>query len=793
MKSINYLVLLFIFLLAINKVQGQTHTQAIYGKVVDQDSKMALIGATIKVQSGDQLLGGGTDFDGDFRIEKVPVGRLNIEVTYLGYEPVVLSSITLSSGKELNLTIEMQESTADMEEVVVSAENNRDKAAALNEMATVSARSFSVEETGRYAGSFADPSRMVTNYAGVSVGGGTFDLSNEIVVRGNSPSGLLWRMEGIEIPNPNHFADVGSSGGSVSMLNSNTLSTSDFFTGAFPGEYGNATSGVFDLNLRNGNNQKHEFTLGIGLLGIEAAAEGYFSKKSKASFLINYRYSTLGLVQAMGLNPVGDALPSYQDLSFKINLPAGKAGTFTLWGIGGDNTAYLNPEKDSLKWEKASDNDGYDAKGKMGVVGLSHRIIVSENSYLKTVVALSGQQSKSEYYELAAQDDYQKDVSGANLFNRYSIRATTAYTHKFGAKNTLKAGVVFNQLNFGYDVKRKDENTGRLKTFLDNKGATQLLQAYASWKYRPHTNWGINAGLHYSYLTLNKKYAIEPRLSAKWNFAPKHSISVGGGIHSRMEDISYYFVEVPNLEEGNKNLELKKAVHAVLGYDFAISKDINLKIEAYYQYLYDVPVENETESTLTILNTTNIFEVLNAKGMVSEGLGRNFGLDLTFEKFFSKQYYILFTASVYDSKYQAKDGNWYNTRFNTNYNISLLGGKEFKVGKNKNNTFGLNSKFILAGGSRYTPVDVEQSRAAGRAIYVDKKDYTEQVAPYVRLDFGLSYKINMKKMTHTIGIDIQNVINYNNIFTQAYNVETEKIEYLYQGGIFPNINYKIQF
>lgn len=789
----NFLVGLLTLLLFSMQVNAQTHQQTIYGKVVDQDSKMALIGATIKVQNGDKILGGSTDFDGDFRIENVPVGRIDIEVTYLGYDPIVLSSLTLSSGKELSLTIEMQESTEEMEEVVVSAETNRDKAAALNEMATVSARSFSVEETGRYAGSFSDPSRMVTNYAGVSVGGGTFDLSNEIVVRGNSPSGLLWRMEGIEIPNPNHFADIGSSGGSVSMLNSNTLSTSDFFTGAFPGEYGNATSGVFDLNLRNGNNQKHEFTLGIGLLGIEAAAEGYFSKKSKASFLINYRYSTLGLVQAMGLNPIGDALPTYQDLSFKINVPTAKAGTFTLWGIGGDNVAYLNPEKDSLKWETGKDNDGYDAKAKMGVVGLSHRIIVTENSYLKTVVALSGQQSKSEYYELLATQNYDKAVEGANLFNRYSLRATTAYTHKFGAKNTLKAGLIFNQLNFGYDVQRKDETTGRVRTFLDKKGGTQLLQAYASWKYRPHTNWVINAGLHYSYLTLNQKYSIEPRLSAKWNFAPKHAISVGGGLHSRMEDISYYFVENPAVEGSNKNLELKKAVHAVLGYDFAISKDINLKVEAYYQYLYDVPVENDQESNLSIVNTSNIFEVIHAKSMVSEGLGRNFGLDLTFEKFFSKQYYILFTASVFDSKFKAKDGHWYNTRFNTNYNLSLLGGKEFKLGKNKNNIIGLNSKFIVAGGSRYTPIDVEESRTAGRPIYVEKEAYTKQVSPYLRLDFGISYRINMKKMTHTIALDIQNVINYNNIYTQSYNVETEKIEYLYQGGIFPNLNYKVQF
>lgn len=798
MKTIINLALLILVLTGTQlSLWAQTHTQSIHGTLIDQDSKTPLIGATIAVKSGEQIYGSTTDIDGDFHIENVPVGRLDIEITYLGYDPIQLNSIMLTSGKELTLNIEMQEATEQVEEVVVTADNGRDKGAALNEMATVSARSFSVEETGRYAGSFGDPSRMVTNYAGVSVGGGTYDMNNEIVIRGNSPSGMLWRMEGIEMPNPNHFADVGSSGGSISMLNANTLSTSDFFTGAFPGEYGNATSGVFDINLRNGNNQKHEFSIGIGLLGIEASAEGYFSKKSKASFLINYRYSTLGIVRALKISPVGNTLPTYQDLSFKINLPTGKAGVFSLWGIGGDNKAILEPKKDSLDWETKEDNRGYDAKGRMGIVGLSHRILVSDNSYLKTVIAISAQQSNTEAYELDANNNYQQQLRGINIYNKYSFRATTAYTHKFNAKHTLKVGVIFNHIMFNYDVRRKENGIGAIKTFLDNNGNTQLLQGYAAWKYRPHSNWTINAGLHYSHLTLNGNYAIEPRLSAKWQMTPKHSISLAGGLHSRIEDISYYFLENTSslgvVSTPNKSLELNKSVHAVLAYDFAITKDLNLKLEGYYQHLYNIPVENDAESTLSTINASSIFDLFGSKGMVSKGLGRNYGIDLTFEKFFTKQYYILFTASVFDSKYQAQNGEWFNTRFNTNYQFTLLGGKEFKIGKKKNNIFGINSKFLLAGGSRYTPIDLEQSKIAGYTIEKANETYTKQVAPYLRLDLGLSYKINAKKVSHAITIDIQNVINYQNIYSQHYNAETQELEYLYQGGIFPNLSYKLNF
>ena len=508
--------LLGVLLMGINnQTFAQTHRQTIRGSIVDLDSQMPLIGATIAIKSNEQIYGGSSDFDGYFKIEQIPVGRLDIEITYLGYEPIVLSSVLLSSGKELVLNLEMQEATAQMKEVVVTTETNVEKGKALNEMALSSVRSFSVEETSRYAGSFGDPARMASNYAGVSVGNGTSDVDNEIVIRGNSPSGMLWRMEGIEIPNPNHFAMVGSSGGSISMLNANTLSKSDFFTGAFPGEYGNATSGVFDLNLRNGNNEKFEFAVGVGLLGVEAAAEGYFSKKSKASFLINYRYSTLGLARAMGISPVGSILPTYQDLSFKINVPAGKAGTFSLWGIGGDNLAGLIPASDSTQWTNAYDYYGFEAKSRMGVTGLTHRILLTDKSYLKTVIAVSATQTGSKGFNLVASQNYARAYVDENQFNQYTIRATTTYTYKFNAANTLKVGGTFHHFIFDYKNSDFDEDTKQWSTNLNNNGNSQFVQAFASWKWRPHKNWTIVSGVHYSHLLLNNNFAIEPRIAER--------------------------------------------------------------------------------------------------------------------------------------------------------------------------------------------------------------------------------------------------------------------------------------
>ena len=442
-------------------LSAQQYTQTIRGKVIDKDAQTPLIGATIAVQNDGAMLGTVTDIDGTFKLQNVPVGRRDISISYLGYEPVTLSSIMLTSGKELVLNIEMLESAVAMQEVVVRA--TLDKAETLNEMASVSARSFSVEETGRYAGSYFDPARMAQNYAGVSVGSGD-DLMNEIIVRGNSPMGVLWRLEGIEIPNPNHFGAMGNSGGGISMLSSSILSNSDFYTGAFPSEFGNAQSSVFDLNMRNGNNEKREFSFMLGVLGIEASMEGPFSTNSKASYLINARYATLAALGELGLNPVGDVLPVYSDISFKFNFPTQKLGTFSLFGLGGANKAFEEPVADQTAWQFDDDRWGFNERQKVGTIGLAHRLLLSDKSYLKTVVAASANIYEDDEYWLDETQNYQRHIDEVTTVSNNTYRITSTYNHKFNARNTLRAGAIMSHLsfNFKYD---EDEGEGLNRFF----------------------------------------------------------------------------------------------------------------------------------------------------------------------------------------------------------------------------------------------------------------------------------------------------------------------------------------
>lgn len=306
----------------------QSLTQTIRGRVTDKTTKIGLPGATIIVLGHKE--GTTTDNQGYFRLDQVLVGRQTVRITYVGYREIVLNNLIVNSAKELIVQAELEEAVVQAAEVVIKAKADKDKP--INDLVGVSARMFTVEETSRYAGAFMDPARLVTNFAGAQ---NPRNDRNDVVVRGNSPLGVLWRLEGVDIPNPNHFAFLGSSGG-ISILNTNTLANSDFLTGAFPAEYGNRTAAVFDLNLRTGNNSRYEYTGQLGIGGLEFGVEGPIQRDKHSSFLASYRTFSLQSIQKLGINlDVSNGLPDFQDMAFKVNLPSEKWGSVTIFGIGG--------------------------------------------------------------------------------------------------------------------------------------------------------------------------------------------------------------------------------------------------------------------------------------------------------------------------------------------------------------------------------------------------------------------------------------------------------------------------
>lgn len=764
----------------------QQLTGTIRGKVVDKDSHQPLIGVNVLLVNSDPLRGAVTEADGSFKIEKVNVGRQSLQFSYMGYDQAVVSELLVTSAKDLYVNIEMQEKINNLNEVEVVIK--KDKGRVNNDFATVSGRSFSAEEMNRYAGTQNDPARMAQSFAGVVTAD---DENNQIIVRGNSPRGLLWRMEGVEIPNPNHFAgSEGSTGGGVSILSSNMLTNTDFFSGAFAAEYGNALSGVFDLNLRKGNTEKWEFALKLGVLGAEAAVEGPFSKKYKGSFLLNYRYSTLDLFALMGFQIGGSATPKYQDLCFNFYFPTKKIGNFTLFGIGGLSSLGNQAKRDTSKWEGFSDKTEFTQKQMIGVIGATHLIPFKDNkTYIKSVVSYSytnngGTDDTLDY-------DFNKfDVSDQRFIYR-TIRATSQINTKLNAKNVLRLGVTYSNIAFKLYSEQFNYLSQAVETQVNTTGHTSMLQAYTQWKHRFNPRFQVNSGLHFLFSFINNKFYIEPRFGGEYSVTEKQSLTLGMGLHSRIDAISTYVSYTAQGNYPNKNLDFSRAFHVVAGYNFNFFKDFRLKTEIYCQYLFNVPIGTDSlNRTFSILNYNDGFVNVPLTG---KGTGYNYGLELTIEKFFSNHYFFMFTTSLFNSKYKGADGRWRNTTYNVNYVLNALGGKEFVVGKKKNNIIGINAKIIWRGGNRVTPVDLEKSRAANETVYQESKAFSEKLPDYFRIDFGVSFRRNKKKYSWIWSFDAQNLINRNNVAGRIYNPETQMIETKTNLGIVPVISWKVEF
>lgn len=788
---------ILILILSVTSAFAQDITQNIKGRIVDEQSQMPLPGVNIYVEQDGARKGSVSDMDGYYKIENVKVGRVSIYYNYIGYEPVILHNQELIGSKELVINIELRESTEKLDEVVVTAVDEPDRTR--NERVNVSGRSFTIEETQRFAGANQDVSRMASNFAGVQR---TDDSNNDIVIRGNSPIGLIWRLEGMDIPNPNHFGGLGATGGPVSMLNNNVLTNSDFLTGAFPSDYGDGISGVFDLQMRNGNNEEYEFLGQIGFNGLEFGAEGPLSKEGRSSFLINYRYSTLGVMSALGIDfGTGTAVPEYQDLNFKVNIPSKKYGVFEIFGLGGNSAIeFLDSEnKDGEDGGFYSDDQDLRNKVRSGVVGASHQYFFGKDLYSKVSVAASGI-SNITTVDTFSTDGSEISPAYGQKFIESRIQVNALINKKFNVHHVVRAGAFVSFINYNLQDSAYDFSFDGFRELRNFQGSDALYQPYLNWQYRITDEWEMNAGVHTMIMANNGNYNIEPRFGMSYRLRPNQSINFGYGLHSQNPPAVLIYQDV-RLADGsyitpNQDIDFVKSHHLVLGYDLLFGKGWQLKPEVYYQYIYDAPV-SASPSSYSSLNSGS-FNIVIPDTAVNGGLGYNYGLDLTIEKFMDKGFYFLTTASLFESKYQGSDKVWRNTAFNGNYVLNVLGGKEFLLkytegAKARRQTMTVDAKLTTAGGQRYTPLDLAASQASGEAVYDFDRAYEEQFDPYFRADIRIGYKVTGKKVTQEWALDIQNVTNHKNAFGQGYDAESGTAETTYQLGLFPMVLYRITF
>ena len=762
-----------------------SQTQTISGLVLDKDSRQPLIGATVSVvrPAGDNtaVIGAVTDADGKFALKAVPLGRQQIQCSYFGYEPWLSDALIINSARETNLTIALTEAVLNMQEVVVTT--NRRGNEPINELSLLSTRSFSVEETQRYAASANDPGRMAQGFPGVQP---SRDSRSDIVVRNNSGIGLMWRLEGIDIPNPNHFPRRGSSGGGITVFSVSMLANSDFSTGAFPAEYGNAYSGVFDMHFRKGNPEKREYSFRAGMLGLDASTEGPFHKGGDATYLINYRYSTLGILNKMGLHLVGPRVDNtFQDLSFNLYFPTkNKKHLFSLWAIGGLSSEIESAVEDANEWKSYTDYLTGDFVTKMGAMGATHTALIGNDAYLKTSLAMMGQ-------DISWHDDTlnlakQPTPVNSELYQEGRYVLASFFSKKFSPRVSLKTGVYLNLMPYSFFRETLQDSTS-----LNANGSTSLVQPYAQFRFRPTERLTVTAGLHALFFQLNNSSSIEPRLAAKYQIAPKHALSLAWGIHGRVLPLGNYFTRIGG-REVNRETDLIRAQHLIAGYDWLPGSSLRVHLEAYLQKFDDVPVAKNAGSSWSILNTIDGFAKYE---MVNTGAGENTGLDLIVEKSFTGGTFFILGGSVSRSRYTDAAGREHPTAFDSGLSATFTGGKEWTFQNASVLQLGL--KILYNGGQRLMPLLPSQavSRYTTEPLLDDSRAFEDRVEAYFRPDLRIAFRKNNPSNAWSLSLDVQNILNRRNIdaLKRTYDPDLNEWVYREQSGLTPILSFQIDF
>ena len=764
--------------------QAQTHTQSVRGRIVEKTTTEPIVGASvILVLPNGSAMNAQTDSRGEFKIERVPVGRYNLTAQMLGMTPFTANNILVNSGKETYVEMAMTESLIALEDVVVKPKVDKDQP--LNKMAAVSARMLSPDEANRYAGSWGDPARMASGFAGVLVAN---DTRNDIIIRGNSSVGLLWRLDGFEIFNPNHFGASGASGGSLTMLNNNQLANSDFYTGAFPAEFGSATSGVFDLRLRNGNNQKHEFLAAIGYNGFELGAEGPISKNG-GSYMVNARYS---FTQFFLTDVTNGAIPNYQDLCAKINLPlkSGNLSVLTLAGHSNIKIGGADFENTEVGWKEDDYGQEINMENMQYFVGANYTHRFSQNTRLEN--RLSYQEFMGNL-KLHLMPYPYADRRYPYVFmedNEGTAGVMSTLHHRINSRNAIQAGIGadifmtrFNDVYYGAPVDTITEN------YNDNTPHTSaLIKGYAQWQRRLSDDISFTAGLHSDFYTFSREFTAEPRAGVKWAITPRSSLNAGTGLHSQIQPKQVYFHSPQQGVYPNHRLRSSKSWQSVLGYDFKVNANLRIKTEVYFQYLFDVPVRPDQPAQAIINLADDFFHDWNYP-FVNEGTGKNYGLELTLERFFNDGYYFLVTGSLYNSRYTALDGIERNTRFNGNYALNALGGYEWKLWDR--NLLSVNVKVSYLGNKRILEKRVESANQQSQYNYTNA--YEKQMSPYFRTDLDVNLKTNYRRFAVEYYVGVWNITNHQNIFMQEYNENRKRTETSYQQGLMPMGGVKVFF
>lgn len=729
-----------------------------------------------------------SDAKGNFVFTNVEIGFYDIQFNHPNYTSFIQPAITVTVSKETVLNSVMENSAKTLDEVEVTF--TKERGIPNNEMANSSVFPIEPSDARRIAGGLDDPIRVAGTLPGVTASS-SFS-ANFVSIRGNSPRSLKYQMEGVELPNPTHFARIGGSGGTFTIFSMQLMDKSDFYTGAFSSQFGDALGGVFDVKFKKGNSEQHEMTFQIGSLGVDLGSEGPLSKKNNSSYVFNYRYATVGLGR-IG-NP---SSPTYQDFSFNVDVPLAKSrAKLQFFGIAGTSDRTRAALKDSADWKESLDRTTlYLASTTVTVGGVYKKFVGKKSVFKATVVGSYSKQSDNKDY---IQNNFSIINQKINEYTSIPITGALSFKHKFGMRHSNITGLSYNTTAHDWRAEKYSFNQNRQLILMDGSGRSNLFQAYTQSKISLTDKFEILAGVHFLHYDVTNQHTIEPRVSLNYQLNSKHSLSLSSGMHSQVENYATYLYEQTNTMEEtvfpNKNLGLAKAIHYIIGYKGKVFTNHRLRIEAYYQQLYNVPVDSFAFSTI------NLEELSDLRALTNGGTGQNYGIDLGFERYTDNGLYYIFNSSFWRSYYTGVDGIQRSTAFDNKFNLRFIVGKEYKLrasatkkGVDRFRAFSWNESFNILGGQVYTPLDFVNSKLEQETIYDESLAFTQTGETLLFLDFNFSYTINKKERKTVWALQIKNLLNNGNALYREYDTVLDKEVVVKSTSFFPNIYYRLEF
>ena len=751
---------------------AQEQTGIIRGRITDEVTALPITEAHVSVVGNDLV--SVSDSEGKFRIEDLGVGRYTIIISHAAYVPQKTEAI-VKSGKETVVDFKLKSSVLVLDEVTV------ENSPGITLSKGLDAVSLDMEATNRIPANFFDPVRLTTSFPAVVASN---DQANHLVVRGNSPNTVAWRLEGMTIVNPNHTTNAGTladlpvqAGGGVNILSGQMLGNSNFVASPFDADLGNGWS-VFDLKYRDGNNESWETTLQASLVGFDVAEEG---PVGNGSILANYRYSFVGLLTAAGIDFGGESI-SFQDLSFNYVIPSEK-GQWKLFGLGGVSKNDFEPSTDPQEWEFDKDSRRISYGGNTGAIGSTWERNLNESSSLRFSAMYSTTEQSRDYTETDTFASAATGEGAEDININQGILSTRLEWRKRIENLVLRIGSL------------SDYHTGTIDQLTYNESLTAITNTFnndlTGWNLQPFVNFSLSVnqtglletGLRYSYFSFNGTSSLEPRIRISSNISEKVRFQIGYAKNSRLQTLSTYL-----LNPFNESLGLSKST--------LISLALRTEINEYSSVRGEIFIQNQDEIPavpLTRVNIANFFDELPVFFFENIGEARNIGFETTYEKRMHNGLYLLAGGSIYNSQYFFNN-QWVDGRFDGDFTLNFtIGGESGKEKGEKYRTLNYNARFLYLGGFNVSPIDLQVSMNTRTSVVDYNSLYTIPLDNYVRLDLSVSMRVNKAGSSRIIGLDIQNALNKENPYINYYDVRKGEERFLTQLGMVPVIYYKIEF